>query len=177
MNALVFHEAGQLLIGDIVNAQCKSLVQLTHQFLGPKQVPDDAADDVVDRELSVRHAAYSGNEWGERADDRDEAAENDRLAPVLREEGVPLDEAMADPMNARVPPRVSPEFIHQVEKWALVHGVPVDDRPPPILEEIEKLNPIPGGSAAEIRARQYASIAQHLPGSKPAPFPVAAIQC
>ena len=45
---------------------------------------------------------------------------------------------MADPMNAAAPPRVSPEFIHQVEKWALVHGVPVDDRPPPILEEIER---------------------------------------
>ena len=90
---------------------------------------------------------------------------------------VSLDEAMSDPMNALVPPRVSPEFIHQVEKWALVHGVPVDDRPPPILEEIEKLNPMPGGSAIEIRARQQASIAAHLPGAKPGPFPVAAIQC
>ena len=62
-------------------------------------------------------------------------------------------------MNALVPPRVSPEFIHQVEKWALVHGVPVDDRAPAILEEIEKLNPAPGESAAELRARQLASIA------------------
>lgn len=89
---------------------------------------------------------------------------------------VSLEEAMADPMNALVPPRVSPEFIHQVEKWALVHGVPVDDRAPPILDEIEKLNPIPGESAAEIRARQQASIAKHL-GAKPAPFPLASIQC
>ena len=88
---------------------------------------------------------------------------------------VSLEEAMADPMNALVPPRVSPEFIHQVEKWALVHGVPVDDRPPAILEEIEKLNPAPGESAAEIRARQLASIAQRL-GARTAPFPVASCQ-
>ena len=90
---------------------------------------------------------------------------------------VSLEEAMADPMNALVPPRVSPEFIHQVEKWALVHGVPVDDRPPPILEEIERLNPAPGESAAEIRARQLALIAERLAGARPAPFPLASIQC
>ena len=88
---------------------------------------------------------------------------------------VSLAEAMADPMNALVPPRVSPEFIHQVEKWALVHGVPVDDRPPPILDEIERLNPAPGESAAEIRARQQALIAERL-GARPAPFPIATIQ-
>jgi hypothetical protein len=69
-------------------------------------------------------------------------------------------------MNALVPPRVSPEFIHQVEKWALVHGVPVDDRPLPILEEIEKLNP------ARRRERRgnpgeatVASIAERLRGA------------
>ena len=90
-------------------------------------------------------------------------------------EFVSLDEAMADPMNALVPPRVSPEFIHQVEKWALVHGVPVDDRAPAILEEIEKLNPAPGESAAELRARQLASIAARL-GARPAPFPLASCQ-
>lgn len=90
-------------------------------------------------------------------------------------EFVSLDEAMADPMNAQVPPRVSPEFIHQVEKWALVHGVPVDDRAPAILEEIEKLNPAPGESAAELRARQLASIAARL-GARPAPFPLASCQ-
>lgn len=86
-------------------------------------------------------------------------------------------EAMLDPMNARVPPRVSPEFIHQVEKWALVHGVPVDDRAPKILEEIEKLNVAPGESAAEIRARQLGLLAERLPGAKPGPIPLAPVQC
>ena len=89
---------------------------------------------------------------------------------------ISLEEAMADPMNALVPPRVSPEFIHQVEKWALVHGVPVDDRPPPILEEIERLNVAPGESANEIRARQQAVLAERLPGAKPGPFPLAVNQ-
>lgn len=90
---------------------------------------------------------------------------------------VSTEEAMLDPMNANVPPRVSPEFIHQVEKWALVHGVPVDDRAPGILEEIEKVNVAPGESAAEIRAKQQAMLAAKLPGCKPAPFPLATIQC
>jgi len=91
-------------------------------------------------------------------------------------EFVSVDEAMADPMNAVVPPRVSPEFIHQVEKWALVHGVPVDDRAPGILEEIEKINPAPGESSAEIRAKMQALLAAKLVGTKPAPFPLAPCQ-
>ena len=90
-------------------------------------------------------------------------------------EFVSLAQAMADRMNAITPPRVSPEFIHQVEKWALVHGVPVDDRAPPILEEIEQLNAAPGESAAEMRARQLASIADRL-GARTAPFPLASCQ-
>ena len=92
-------------------------------------------------------------------------------------EFISTEEAMQDPMNANVPPRVSPEFIHQVEKWALVHGVPVDDRAPKILQEIEKLNVIPGESAAEIRERQLGLLAKHLKGAKPAPVPLASVQC
>src|SRR5262249_38706285 len=45
-------------------------------------------------------------------------------------EFIPLEAAMEDPMNAIEPPRISPEFVHQVEKWALVRGIPVDDRHP-----------------------------------------------
>ena len=92
-------------------------------------------------------------------------------------EFVSVDEAMKDPMNHLVPPRVSPEFIHQIEKWALWHDVPVDDRAPPILEEIEKLHPAPGESAAELRAIMQAHIAKSLPGSRPGPFPLASNQC
>ncbi len=72
---------------------------------------------------------------------------------------VPLDDAMSDPMNARIPPRVSPEFIFQVEKWALALGVPVNDRHPPILDEIEKLHPAAGEMQAEITLRMREHIA------------------
>ncbi|MBN9407764.1 MAG: polysaccharide deacetylase family protein [Burkholderiales bacterium] len=74
-------------------------------------------------------------------------------------EFVPLDTAMADPMNAEIPPRVSPEFIFQVEKWALVHGVPVNDRHPAILDQIETLHPAPGEMQAEITLRMREHIA------------------
>jgi peptidoglycan/xylan/chitin deacetylase (PgdA/CDA1 family) len=72
---------------------------------------------------------------------------------------VPLDDAMSDPMNAQIPPRISPEFIFQVEKWALALGVPVNDRHPLILDEIEKLHPAPGEMQAEITLRMREHIA------------------
>lgn len=84
---------------------------------------------------------------------------------------VPLDEAMSDRMNAERPPRVSPEFIFQVEKWALSLGVPVSDRMPSILDEIETLHPAPGEMQTEItlRMRQYiaaatGAVVQPIPG-------------
>lgn len=86
-------------------------------------------------------------------------------------EFVPLDEAMNDPMNARVPPRVSPEFIFQVEKWALALGVPVNDRHPGILEEIEKLHPAPGEMQAEITTRMREHIAAAT-GARVQPIPL-----
>lgn len=83
---------------------------------------------------------------------------------------VSLDEAMADPMNAEIPPRVSPEFIFQVEKWALSLGVPVSDRHPSILEEIEKLHPAPGEMQAEITLRMREHIASAT-GAEVRPIP------
>ena len=90
-------------------------------------------------------------------------------------EFVSLDEALADPMNALVPPRISPEFIHQVEKWALVKGVPVDDRPPPILVEIEKMHPVRGESSADIANRMREIMTERL-GAQIRPFPLADCQ-
>ena len=72
---------------------------------------------------------------------------------------VSLDEAMGDRMNAEIPPRVSPEFIFQVEKWALALGVPVTDRMPSILDDIEKLYPAPGEMQPEITSRMREHIA------------------
>lgn len=72
---------------------------------------------------------------------------------------VPLDEAMADPMNAQIPPRVNPEFIFQVEKWALARGVPVSDLHPREIEAIETLHPTPGESAMDITLAMRSAIA------------------
>ncbi len=94
---------------------------------------------------------------------------------ALGVELVSLDEALADPMNADVPPRVSPEFLHQVEKWAIAKGVPVDDRPPPILDEIEKMHLAPGESSADIRRSMTAILPERL-GAKLTPFPLADCQ-
>ncbi len=90
-------------------------------------------------------------------------------------EFVSLDEALADPMNADVPPRLSPEFLHQVEKWAIVKGVPVDDRPPSILADIEKLHPAPGESGAEVFRRMTSQLPGRL-GATVMPFPLADCQ-
>lgn len=88
---------------------------------------------------------------------------------------VSLDEAMADPMNAQVPPRVSPEFIHQVEKWALVRNVPVNDRPPRILQEIERMHPAPGESA-EDDMQTYRRFIVENTGAVLAPIPLSSDQ-
>jgi hypothetical protein len=90
-------------------------------------------------------------------------------------EFVSLERAMEDPMNAVEPPRISPEFVHQVEKWALVHGIPVDDRHPHIIDEVEKLNPAPGESSADIWNKMTALMAQRV-GAKITPFPLAECQ-
>lgn len=71
---------------------------------------------------------------------------------------VSLDEAMRDRANAEMPPRISPEFIFQIEKWALALGVPVNDRHPGILEEIEKLFPREGEAQIDIVRRMRANI-------------------
>jgi peptidoglycan/xylan/chitin deacetylase (PgdA/CDA1 family) len=86
-----------------------------------------------------------------------------RILGAFRDAGVQfisLEEAMRDPMNAERPPRLSPEFIFQVEKWALAKGVPVNDLHPRILEEIETLYPMPGESAADITVAMREAIAQ-----------------
>lgn len=101
------------------------------------------------------------------ADCLEEILERFRSAAV---DFVSLDEAMADPMNAEIPPRVSPEFIFQVEKWALSLGVPVSDRHPSILEEIEKLHPAPGEMQAEITLRMREHIASAT-GAEVRPIP------
>src|SRR3990172_11211251 len=82
--------------------------------------PDQGSDDVVDDELAVTHRPDAGDERRERAYDRDEAGEEDRLGAVLLVEPLrpheigPLEEAnvilehpwsetLSDPIVDRVP--------------------------------------------------------------------------
>jgi len=102
------------------------------------------------------------------ADCLEEILDGFRAAAV---EFVSLDQAMEDPMNAEIPPRVSPEFIFQVEKWALSLGVPVSDPIPSILEEIEKLHPASGEMQAEITMRMREYIASAT-GAQVQPIPL-----
>lgn len=98
----------------------------------------------------------------------------DRILQAFTEAGVDfvsLDEAMADPMNANVPTRTSPEFIFQVEKWALALGVPVNDLHPRVLAEIETLHPAPGESAMDVTEVMRRTIAEGS-GAVVRPIPV-----
>ncbi len=90
-------------------------------------------------------------------------------------EFVSLDEALADPMNADVPPRLNSEFLHQVEKWAIVHDVPVDARPDPVIAEVEKMHPVPGESSADYFRIMTALMPERL-GAQVRPFPIHACQ-
>lgn len=86
----------------------------------------------------------------------------DLILQAFTEAGVDfisLDEAMADPMNAQVPPRVNNEFIFQIEKWALAKGVPVNDLHPRVIEQIETLHPAEGESALDITMAMRRAIA------------------
>ena len=57
--------------------------------------PADAADDVVDGELPVGHLGRARHHRRERAEDRHEARDDDRLAAVLLVELVGLDQVLA----------------------------------------------------------------------------------
>jgi peptidoglycan/xylan/chitin deacetylase (PgdA/CDA1 family) len=74
-------------------------------------------------------------------------------------EFVSLDEAMQDPMNQQQP-LVTPAFRNQVQKWAELKGVPIDDCPPAILAELENVCPIPGLEAGQITAAILANTAR-----------------
>ena len=76
-----------LTIGTLPNAVARADAQIAD--------PQRPADDVVERERRVAHRAGARHERHERADDRHEAAEHDRLAAVLFEEGVGSIEVLA----------------------------------------------------------------------------------
>lgn len=77
---------------------------------------------------------------------------------------VSLEEAMADPMNAQPVPIVTPRFLNQVQKWAALKGVPIEDCPPAILEEIDRFAPLPGHSTPEVMGRVFRAVSDSMEG-------------
>jgi peptidoglycan/xylan/chitin deacetylase (PgdA/CDA1 family) len=64
-------------------------------------------------------------------------------------EFVSLDEAMADPMNNQQP-LVTARFRNQIQKWAEVKGVPIEDCPPAILADLDNVCPLPGMNGEDL---------------------------
>ena len=77
---------------------------------------------------------------------------------------VSLEEAMKDPMNRDPVPIITLRFLNQVQKWAELRGQSIEDCPPAVLEQIEKVSPIAGASYAEIMTGVYKPIAERLGG-------------
>jgi len=78
---------------------------------------------------------------------------------------VSLDEAMAEPLNNAPVPIITPRFLNQVQKWAEVKGLPIEDCPPrAMLEAIERVAPMPGLSGPEVSARVFKAISDQVDG-------------
>lgn len=88
----------------------------------------------------------------------------DRYA-ALGVEFIPLEEAMKDPMN-RGQPVVTAKFRNQVQKWAELKSVTIENCPPAILAEIEEICPVEGMMGHEIMADLLLRIAK-ASGAKP----------
>jgi len=77
---------------------------------------------------------------------------------------IPLEEAMADPFNREPVPIVTPRFLNQVQKWAALKGVPIEDCPPAVFEEIDRIAPMPGHSTPEVMGRVFRAISDSMGG-------------
>ena len=85
--------------------------------------PQDGADDVVGGEAPVRHVGSAGDDGRERADDRHELREDDRLAAVPLVELVRADEVLA-PEQQRV--RTAVERVSRLAPDEVAGGVADD---------------------------------------------------
>jgi peptidoglycan/xylan/chitin deacetylase (PgdA/CDA1 family) len=74
---------------------------------------------------------------------------------------VSLDEALADPMN-QGQPLVTSKFRNQVQKWAMLKGVPIENCPPAILEEVANVCPVEGMGMMDVWGDIIGNIARTL---------------
>lgn len=95
------------------------------------------------------------------ADCLDEILDRFQAAGVIF---IPLEEAMADPFNREPVPIVTPRFLNQVQKWAALKGVAIEDCPPAVFEEIDRISPMPGHSTPEVMGRVFRAISDSMEG-------------
>lgn len=77
---------------------------------------------------------------------------------------VALEAAMEDAMNREPMPLFTPRFLNQVQKWAELRGVSIEDCPPAILSQVEAKSPMPNFGSGEVMTRVFRPIAEQLGG-------------
>lgn len=83
---------------------------------------------------------------------------------ALDVEFVTLEEAMKDSFNLQPVPLITPRFLNHVQKWAAVHSMPIEDCPPSVLQQIERIHPMPGFASPEMLARVFKAVAEEAGG-------------
>ncbi len=80
-------------------------------------------------------------------------------------EFVPLAEAMADPINRQPVPLITSRFLNHIQKWAAIRSLDLQECPPAVLEEIERIYPMAGLSRPDVMTRVFKSICDEVNGN------------
>ena len=75
-----------------------------------------------------------------------------------------LEEAMADPLNQKDAPPITPRFLNHIQKWAVHEGLTLEVCPPGVLEDVEKLHPMDGVEYGEVMRRVFKAVAEEVGG-------------
>ncbi len=75
-----------------------------------------------------------------------------------------MEEAMADPLNQKDAPLITPRFLNHIQKWAVHEGRTLEDCPPAVLEDVEKLHPMDGLEYGEVMGRVFKAVADEVGG-------------
>ena len=76
-----------------------------------------------------------------------------------------LEEAMADPLNQQPAPLITPRFLNHIQKWAVHKGLPLEEVPPAVLNEVEELHPMDGLAYGEMMLRVFKAVADEAEGT------------
>ena len=75
-----------------------------------------------------------------------------------------LEEAMADPLNQKPAPLITPRFLNHIQKWAVHRDLPLEEVPPPILTKVEALYPMAGLAYGEMMTQVFKAVAEEAEG-------------